>query len=51
MPKQAHILKDFNPIRYFVEIIRMVILKGYGFWDILPLALETLAYAVFSKRH
>ncbi len=34
MPKWAQQLTYFNPIRYFVEIIRMVMLKGAGFSDI-----------------
>jgi ABC-2 type transport system permease protein len=46
MPKWAQMLTEFNPIKYFVEIIRMVMLKGSGFKDILPLALKTLAYAI-----
>lgn len=46
MPKWAQVLTEFNPIKYYVEIIRMVMLKGSGFTDILPQALKTLAYAV-----
>ncbi len=34
MPPWAQQLTYFNPIRYFVEIIRMVMLKGAGFSDI-----------------
>lgn len=40
------IITEFNPIRYFVEIMRMVLLKGSGFMDILPQLLKTLAYAI-----
>jgi len=46
MPEWAQIVTEFNPVKYFVEIMRMVMLKGSGFTDILPLALKTLAYAV-----
>ncbi len=46
MPKWAQLLTEFNPIKYFVEIIRMVMLKGSGFTDIFPLAIKTLAYAI-----
>lgn len=46
MPKWAQIVTEFNPIRYFVEIMRMVLLKGSGLQDILPQLLKTLAYAV-----
>lgn len=49
MPKWAQILTEFNPIKYFVEIIRMVMLKGSGFVDIFPLAIKTLAYAIIMN--
>jgi len=34
MPMWAQKITLFNPIRYFVEVIRMVMLKGSGFSDI-----------------
>jgi ABC-2 type transport system permease protein len=34
MPNWAQQITLFNPIRYFVEIIRMVMLKGATFSDI-----------------
>lgn len=49
MPKWAQVLTEFNPIKYFVEIIRMVMLKGSGFVDIFPLAIKTLAYALIMN--
>ncbi|MCB0462978.1 MAG: ABC transporter permease [Flavobacteriaceae bacterium] len=49
MPKWAQILTEFNPIKYFVEIIRMVMLKGSGFTDIFPLAIKTLVFAVIMN--
>jgi ABC-2 type transport system permease protein len=45
MPKWAQIITEFNPIRYFVEVMRMVMLKGSTFTDILPQFLKTLLYA------
>jgi ABC-2 type transport system permease protein len=36
MPAWAQVLTDFNPIKYFVEVIRIVMLKGSSFQDILP---------------
>ncbi|SDS39682.1 ABC-2 type transport system permease protein [Polaribacter sp. KT25b] len=45
MPKWAQTLTDFNPIKYFVQVMRMVMLKGSGFMDILPQLLKTLFYA------
>ena len=46
MPKWAQTITDFNPIKYFVEVMRMVMLKGSGFMDILPQLLKTLMYAI-----
>lgn len=46
MPKWAQILTEFNPIKYFVEVMRMVMLKGSSFIDILPQLLKTLIYAL-----
>ena len=46
MPKWAQLLTEFNPIKYFVEVMRMVMLKGSSFMDILPQLLKTLLYAV-----
>lgn len=46
MPTWAQNVTYFNPIRYFVEVIRMVMLKGAGFQDIkMQLGIITL-YAV-----
>lgn len=46
MPKWAQILTEFNPIKYFVEVMRMVMLKGAGLSDIYPQLIKTLAYAL-----
>jgi ABC-2 type transport system permease protein len=46
MPKWAQIVTEFNPIKYFVQVMRMVMLKGSGFMDILPLLLKTMLYAI-----
>lgn len=46
MPAWAQRITDFNPIKYFVEIVRMVMLKGSGFSDILPHLIKTFAYAI-----
>ncbi|PQV46933.1 ABC-2 type transport system permease protein [Jejuia pallidilutea] len=45
MPKWAQLITEFNPIKYFVEVMRMVMLKGSGFLDILPQLLKTALYA------
>jgi ABC-2 type transport system permease protein len=46
MPNWAQQLTTVNPIRYFVEVMRMVMLKGATLTDILPQLLKTLGYAV-----
>lgn len=45
MPKWAQMITEFNPIKYYVEVMRMVMLKGSGFEDILPQLLKTVIYA------
>jgi len=35
MPQWAKVINYFNPIAYFVEVIRMIMLKGSGFMDVL----------------
>jgi len=49
MPKWAQILTDFNPIKYFVEVMRMVMLKGSSFQDILPQLTKTAVYAILMN--
>jgi len=49
MPYWAQILAEFNPIKYFVEIMRMVMLKGSNFVDIIPLLVKTFIYAVIMN--
>ena len=49
MPQWAQHLTEFNPIKYFVEVMRMVMLKGAGFTDILPQFLKTLGYAILMN--
>ncbi|MFY0714417.1 ABC transporter permease [Seonamhaeicola sp. NFXS20] len=49
MPKWAQIITEFNPIKYFVEVMRMVMLKGSGLMDIFPQLLKTLLYALIMN--
>lgn len=49
MPKWAQILTNFNPIKYFVEVMRMVMLKGSSFQDILPQLIKTTIYAILMN--
>jgi ABC-2 type transport system permease protein len=45
MPAWAQFLTQFNPIRYFVEVMRMVLLKGATLSDIFPQLIKTTIYA------
>ena len=36
MPEWAQVVTRFNPVRYFIEVMRMVIMKGSTFRDIFP---------------
>ena len=49
MPKWAQAITEFNPIKYFVEVMRMVMLKGSSFTDILPQFAKTLVYAIIMN--
>jgi len=49
MPKWAQIITKFNPIKYFVEVMRMVMLKGAGYIDILPQLGKTFLYALLMN--
>ncbi len=49
MPKWAQFLTEFNPIKFYVEVMRMVMLKGSGLTDILPQFTKTLVYAVIMN--
>jgi len=46
MPAWAQKITEFNPVRYFIEVIRMVMLKGSGLSDILPQLLKISLFAV-----
>lgn len=49
MPLWAQYLTEFNPIKYFVEVMRMVMLKGASITDITPQLLKTLLYAIIMN--
>ncbi len=59
MPKWAQILNLFNPVTYFVELIRMVLLKGSGFkhvashfiiMSVMAVVINALAVFNYKKR-
>ena len=49
MPSWAQVLTEFNPVRYFVEVMRMVMLKGAGLDGILPQLTRLVIYAVLMN--
>ena len=49
MPKWAQNITLFNPIRYFVEVIRMVMLKGSGIKDIYFQLIIISLYAILMN--
>jgi ABC-2 type transport system permease protein len=46
MPDWAKLITRLNPVRYMIEVMRMVILKGSGFMDVLPHLAAVSAMAV-----
>ncbi len=46
MPAWAHYFNIINPLAYFMRVIRMILLKGSGFWDISKEFFSLLVYAV-----
>lgn len=46
MPHWAQVATQFNPIAYFVKVMRMVLLKGSGFNEIKWLMLQLFSYGV-----
>jgi drug efflux transport system permease protein len=50
MPKIVYYIGDCIPLTFFLKIIRGILLKGLGFWDLLPQigALATMAVVVLT---
>lgn len=47
MPSWAQWISKFNPVTYFIEVNRMVIMKGSGFSDLKYHFLKMLGFAIF----
>ncbi|WP_199118049.1 ABC transporter permease [Pedobacter sp. ASV28] len=47
MPEWAQVITKFNPVSYFIEVMRMVMLKGSGLADIKYHIFSMLCFAVF----
>jgi len=46
MPGWAQVIAQFNPASYLIEVIRMVVLKGSGFKDIIPHLIKLGIFAI-----
>ena len=46
MPRWAQVITYINPLRYFVEVMRTVYLRGGGFTDLFPQLGALIAFAV-----
>ena len=47
MPVWAQWVTRFNPVSYFIEVMRMVMLKGSGLADIVPQVFAIIGFAIF----
>ena len=47
MPAWAQVISNLNPVTYFIEVMRMVVLKGSGFRHILPHIVAVILFAIF----
>jgi ABC-2 type transport system permease protein len=47
MPEWAKWIAKANPVTYFIEVMRMVVMKGSGFYEIRYQLLITVGFAVF----
>ena len=47
MPPWAQMISHFSPLKYIIQVIRMVYLKGSGFMDLLPHFLALSSFAIF----
>lgn len=45
MPKWAQVVSQFNPASYLIQIVRMVILKGSGFKEVMPHIIKLALFA------
>ena len=46
MPPWAQVISRLNPVSYFIEVMRMVVLKGSGLRDILPHIGAVILFAI-----
>jgi ABC-2 type transport system permease protein len=47
MPNWARMLSNFSPLKYFIQVMRMIFLKGSSFMDLLPQFIALSSFAIF----
>jgi ABC-2 type transport system permease protein len=47
MPEWAQWIAAFNPLKYFIQVMRSVYMKGSGFVDLIPQFLALMGFAAF----
>src|SRR5690606_6840429 len=47
MPRWAYLITQFSPVTYFIEVMRMIVLKGSGYMDIKFHFLIMIGFALF----
>jgi ABC-2 type transport system permease protein len=47
MPEWAQIITVFNPTRYYIQMMRMIYLKGGGFVDVQTELLAHILFVIF----
>ena len=47
MPQWAQMLSNFSPLKYMIQVLRMVFLKGSNFFDMLPQFYALFGFALF----
>jgi ABC-2 type transport system permease protein len=47
MPNWAKTIAHLSPVSHFIEVMRMIVMKGSNFYDILPAFLKMIGFAFF----
>ena len=47
MPAWAQMISNFSPLKYLIQVLRMVFLKGSRFMDLIPQFISLSVFAIF----
>ncbi len=47
MPGWAQMISNFSPLKYIIQVLRMIFLKGSNFFELLPQFIALLTFAIF----